>query len=498
MAFSSPSSGKPTTRKGPRKRVRLLYEHRISLYALFVALPGILVCGILIWREPWTTESKIALSVAVLIAWWILAMALHEQTVRPLQTLANVVASLREEDYSFRARGATTEDALGELSLEVNALADLLADQRIGAIEATALLRRVVEEIDAPLFAFDPDRVLRLVNPAGERLVQQAAIRILGRTADEIGLADCLNVTDEALVTLPASSSSGRWLVRQSKFREKGVPHTLVVLLDVSRALREEERSAWKKLIRVLGHELNNSLTPIKSIAGSLSARLREAGMNADQRLDFERGLEIIEARSASLNRFLQAYRALAQMPPPAIRRVALSPIVERVVFLETRLPITMLRGPDVTLMVDPDQIEQMLINLVRNAVEATLETGRARDSANASANVGVSANAAANHGANTHPDNSTFSMDASQPQVMLSWKLEEPNVVLNIDDNGPGLLNPSNAFVPFYTTKPAGSGIGLALSRQIVEAHGGSIELANRNGSGGCRVRVLLPHSSR
>jgi two-component system, NtrC family, nitrogen regulation sensor histidine kinase NtrY len=498
MAFSSPSSGKPTTRKGPRKRVRLLYEHRISLYALFVALPGILVSGILIWREPWTTESKTALSVAVLIAWWILAMALHEQTVRPLQTLANVVASLREEDYSFRARGATTEDALGELSLEVNALADLLADQRIGAIEATALLRRVVEEIDAPLFAFDPDRVLRLVNPAGERLVQQAAIRILGRTADEIGLADCLNVTDEALVTLPASSSSGRWLVRQSKFREKGVPHTLVVLLDVSRALREEERSAWKKLIRVLGHELNNSLTPIKSIAGSLSARLREAGMNADQRLDFERGLEIIEARSASLNRFLQAYRALAQMPPPAIRRVALSPIVERVVFLETRLPITMLRGPDVTLMVDPDQIEQMLINLVRNAVEATLETGRARDSANASANVGVSANAAANHGANTHPDNSTFSMDASQPQVMLSWKLEEPNVVLNIDDNGPGLLNPSNAFVPFYTTKPAGSGIGLALSRQIVEAHGGSIELANRNGSGGCRVRVLLPHSSR
>jgi len=450
------------------------------------------VSAILIWREPWTTESKVALSVAVLIAWWILAMALHEQTVRPLQTLANVVASLREEDYSFRARGATTEDALGELSLEVNALADLLADQRIGAIEATALLRRVVEEIDAPLFAFDPGRVLRLVNPAGERLVQQAAIRILGRTADEIGLADCLNVDDEALVALPASSSSGRWLVRQSKFREKGVPHTLVVLLDVSRALREEERSAWKRLIRVLGHELNNSLTPIKSIAGSLSARLPEAGMNADQRQDFERGLEIIEARSASLNRFLQAYRALAQMPPPAIRRVALAPIIERVVFLETRLPITMLRGPDVTLMVDPDQIEQMLINLVRNAVEAALETGRARVDASACANAGATSNV------NGRADHSSVSTEAPKPQVTLSWKLEEPNVVLNIDDNGPGLLNPSNAFVPFYTTKPAGSGIGLALSRQIVEAHGGSIELANRNGSGGCQVRVLLPHSSR
>jgi two-component system, NtrC family, nitrogen regulation sensor histidine kinase NtrY len=474
MASSSPSSGKAQTRKGPSKRVRLLYEHRISLYAFLVAVPAMLVCEILIWQQPWTRESKLALSFAVLFAWWILAMALHEQTVRPLQTLANVVASLREEDYSFRARGATNEDALGELSLEVNALADLLADRRIRAIEATELLRRVVEEIDAPLFAFDPEKVLRLVNPAGERLLQQASIRILGRTADEIGLADCLNAENEALVQLPANTSTSRWLVRQSKFREKGVPHTLVVLLDVSRALREEERSAWKKLIRVLGHELNNSLTPIKSIAGSLSARLGEAGMNAEQRQDFERGLEIIEARSASLNRFLQAYRALAQMPPPAIKRVALSPIVERVVFLETRLPVTMFRGPDVTLMVDPDQIEQMLINLVRNAVEAALEAG-APDGAN---------------GSETAAE--------SKPQVTLGWKLEESNVVLNIDDNGPGLLNPSNAFVPFYTTKPAGSGIGLALSRQIAEAHGGSIELSNRNGSGGCQVRVLLPYSSR
>jgi nitrogen fixation/metabolism regulation signal transduction histidine kinase len=429
-----------------------------------------LVSGILIWMQSWSTESKLALSFLELLVWWVLAVALHEQTVRPLQTLANVVAALREEDYSFRARGAATGDAIGELSLEVNALADLLTDQRIRAIEATALLRRVVEEIDAPLFAFDPDRVLRLVNPAGEKLLQQAAVRLLGRTADEIGLADCLSAANEALVALPANSSSARWLVRQSKFREKGVPHTLVVLSDVSRALREEERRAWQRLIRVLGHELNNSLTPIKSIAGSLSARLAEARLNSEQRHDFERGLEIIEARSASLNRFLQAYRQLAQMPPPSLRKVALFPIVERVVFLETRLAVTMFPGPDVTLMVDPDQIEQMLINLVRNAVESALDLSSVD---------GLPVDSGA---------------EASKPQVTLTWRVEDHSIVLTIDDNGPGLLNPSNAFVPFYTTKPAGSGIGLALSRQIAEVHGGSIELSNLVGKRGCQVRVKLP----
>jgi two-component system, NtrC family, nitrogen regulation sensor histidine kinase NtrY len=485
MAFSpqtiSPqTSGHKGMRKTPRKRVRLLYEHRISLYSLLIALPGILVSGVLIWMQTWSTESKLALSFVELFVWWLLALGLHGQTVRPLQTLANVVSALREEDYSFRARGAATDDALGELSLEVNALADLLADQRIRAIEATALLRRVVEEIDAPLFAFDPDRVLRVVNPAGEKLLQQAAIRLLGRTADEIGLTDCLSAASETLVALPANSSNissgGRWLVRQSKFREKGVPHTLVVLSDVSRALREEERSAWQRLIRVLGHELNNSLAPIKSIAGSLSSRLAEIELNPEQRRDFERGLAIIEARTASLNRFLQAYRQLAQMPPPVIRKVAVLPIVERVVFLETRLAVAISRGPDVTLMVDADQIEQMLINLVRNAVEAALEPAAANDPSG----------------------NSSNGTEICKPQVTLNWALEgqdnDQSIVLTIDDNGPGLLNPSNAFVPFYTTKPAGSGIGLALSRQIAEAHGGSIELFNRNGKGGCQVRVILP----
>src|SRR5271169_7147156 len=219
------------------------------------------------------------------------------------------------------ARGAAPNDAMGELALEINALADILTEQRLQTIEATALLRRVVEEIDSPLFTFDPDHVLRLVNAAGERLLQQPSVRLLGRTAAELELNPCFEARNETLVALPYSTPNARWMVRQSSFRQNGVPHTLIVLSDVSRALREEERGAWQRLIRVLGHELNNSLTPIKSIAGSLRAQMSNGALDSDGREDFERGLSIIEARADSLNRFLQAYRQLAQMPPPIIRR---------------------------------------------------------------------------------------------------------------------------------------------------------------------------------
>ena len=475
MGSSPQGTPHPTARKPPRKRVRLLYERRISLFALLVALPGLIVAGIFISLQSWTVQSKIGVIFAMLFLWWLLAMALQEQTTRPLQTLANVISALREEDYSFRARGAATDDALGELSIEVNALADLLADQRIRAIEASALLRRVVEEIEVPLFTFDPGQILRLVNSAGERLLQQPSVRLLGRTAKDIGLAACMNAENETVVPLPFQGPHARWMVRRSSFRQKGVPHTLIVLSDVSRALREEERGAWQRLIRVLGHELNNSLTPIKSIAGTLRAQVSNGALNSGQREDFERGLSIIESRAHSLNRFLQAYRRLAQMPPPVIRKTNLLPIVQRVAALEASLPVQVLPSPSAELMVDPDQLEQMLINLMRNAVEAAIEPQAMTAAQSAK---------------------SALPVPPREPLVVVRWELTEKDLVLTIEDNGPGLGNPSNVFVPFYTTKPSGSGIGLVLSRQIAEAHGGSIELVNRTDQKGCQAKVVLPRA--
>jgi two-component system, NtrC family, nitrogen regulation sensor histidine kinase NtrY len=469
--MGSNSTGPKPSR--PRKRNRLLYERRIGLYSFLVALPGLLVGTVLVWMQPWSIESRLGLVGAELFVWWLLAMALQEQTTRPLQTLANVIGSLREEDYSFRARNAAPEDVLGELSMEVNALADMLSGEKVRTIEATALLQRVVDEIDAPLFAFDPASKLRVVNPAGEHLLHQTKARMLGRSAAELNLQPCLVMENEGLVELNLTDSQARWLLRRSSFRQNGVPHTLVVLSDVSRALREEERRAWQRLIRVLGHELSNSLAPIKSIAGSLGSRVAATPMDPEVRTDLQRGLEIIEARSASLHRFLEAYRKLAQMPAPVLRDVPLAPLVARAAGLETRIHVSVQPGPSVVFQADPDQLEQMFINLVRNATDAVLESSAV---------------------ASEEPSGTSSQKECEK--VVVRWSADESDVTLIVDDNGPGLLNPANVFTPFYTTKANGSGVGLVLSRQIAEAHGGRIEIGNRTTGRGCSVKVVLPRS--
>jgi two-component system, NtrC family, nitrogen regulation sensor histidine kinase NtrY len=431
------------------------FEARLRVLAMCIALPGLAVCcGLLLSQHASTSLWFTLLGVIVFVTLIVYGL-LVEHVVRPLQTLTNVVSALREDDYAFRARGSATGDVLGELAIEINALADMLQDQRAGALEASALLRRVVSSIDAPVLAFDPAGVLRLLNPAAETVLALAPDDSVGQPAEELGLAGLLEEPDEGIVELEQDGRSTRWMVHRSTFRQRGVPHALLLLTDVSAALREEERQAWQRLIRVLGHEINNSLAPIKSIAGTLRTQLI-SGVATDE--DLDRGLLVVESRAESLYRFVQAYRQLAQLPPPRLQKTPLAPLIERTLALEQRLKAEITGGPDVTLTIDPDQIEQLLINLVRNAVEAALtcRTGR--------------------------------------PRVQVGWQVDAGNVVIGIEDNGPGIANDSNLFVPFYTTKSGGSGVGLALARQIVEAHAGSVRLMNRKPGWGARAVVTLP----
>jgi two-component system nitrogen regulation sensor histidine kinase NtrY len=470
MGFEEPEIEITTSGDGPRRtRVplgrsgrRLSFERRLRLWLYVLGLPMVLLCWLLLRRYSVEPLEQFFVLFALVLGWIFAVSILMEQITRPLQTLANVVAALREDDFSFRARGGRRNDAVGDLALEVNRLAGTLQGQRAGALEAMELVERVMRSMQSPVLAFDPEGRLRLLNAASEQAFGLKERTALGSSAMQLELGELLNAGDDDVISIGGGKQPVRWVVKRASFRLRGVPHTLLVLSDVSAALREEERIAWERLIRVLGHEINNSLTPIKSIAGSLRGRLTALNDVSGEKADFERGLEVIENRSESLNRFLQAYRQLMGLPAPKLSAVSLAGLVERVAQLERRVVVTVTGTADVVLQVDVDHIEQALINLVRNAADATLS-----------------------------PD----ATSGSAAHVEISWRTIGSEVVIAILDNGPGLSNASNLFVPFYTTKPGGTGIGLVLAQQIAQAHRGSVQLTNRtDGFPGCEADLRLP----
>ena len=438
------------------RRTRFYYERRIFLFAVLAGLPGSAVALIMLWligehdlKVQWT------LSILIVGFWLGFAGAVRERVVFPLRTISNLLAALQEGDFSVRARGADIDDALGEVMQQVNSMGGTLREQRLGALEATTLLRKVMEEIDVAVFAFDSEHLLRLVNRAGEKLLAKPAERLQGRSAEELDLAECLEGEPSRILQATFPSGPGRWGLRRSMFREHGLPMQLVVIGDLTRPLREEELKAWQRLVRVLGHELNNSLTPIKSIAGSLESLISRETLPADWQDDMRRGLAVISARSEALSRFIGAYARLAKLPRPTLAPFDVGPWVRRVVGMETRLHVAVEAGPNLVIHGDADQLEQVLINLLRNATDAALET---------------------------------------RGGVRVGWRKNASYVEIKVEDDGPGLSNTGNLFVPFFTTKPGGSGIGLVLSRQIAEAHGGALTLENRREGSGCEAKLRLP----
>ncbi|HVZ63286.1 MAG TPA: ATP-binding protein [Lacunisphaera sp.] len=444
------------------KRSRVSHEQRIFYYSLLSGLPAILMLMWILWTGDYDAKSRwTATIIVVLLPWLGFALAVRERVVRPLQTMANLLTALREGDFSTRARGANRDEPLGDVMSEINMLSGVLQEQRLGALEATALLRTVMEEIDVAIFAFDANETLRLVNRSAQELLGQPAERILGRQATELNLDDCLDGEPTRVLTRTFPGGAGRWGMRRTSFREGGLPHKLLVIADLSQPLREEELKAWQRLVRVIGHELNNSLAPIKSIAGSLTTMLRRTQRPSDWEDDMRGGLEIIEARAEGLNRFMQSYARLARLPAPSKAPSDIGSLVRRVTSLETRTTVQVDDGPELTVMIDAAQIEQVVINLVKNAVEAAPEPGQAGEASCC---------------------------------VRAGWRRQPGAVEIFVEDDGPGIANPQNIFVPFFTTKPSGSGIGLVLCRQIAENHGGALTLENRPDTSGCIARLRLP----
>ena len=456
-----PSADPPQLATTIRQPASVLpHELAIQILTLLAGLPAVLVCLTLLWTGDWSAKVQWTFSVLVIGVWLGCIVAVRERVVYPMQTLTNLLGALREGDYSLRSRRARRDDALGEVMREINALGETLLNRRREATEATALLRAVMSAIDVAVFTFDETGHLRLINRAGSDLLARPGTALVGRSAAELGLAECLGgETPRTLAADFAGRSGARWSLHRNHFRSAGRPHQLLVLADVSQTLREEERAAWQRLIRVLGHEINNSLAPIQSIADSLLTLVdRPAEQRAGDWLDDTReGLGVIAGRAVALGRFMEAYSRLARLPAPTRQPQALAPLVRRAAALETRLAVEVRADdPDTVADIDGDQVEQALINLLHNAVDAALETGGG---------------------------------------VRAGWTVDGAEVRVTVDDEGLGLDGTANLFVPFFTTKTHGSGIGLVLSRQIAEAHGGSLTLENRpDGVRGCRATLRLP----
>ncbi|MDX2111905.1 MAG: ATP-binding protein [Verrucomicrobiota bacterium] len=436
----------------------MTHVHQVQLLAILCGLPGLLSTLILLWAGGFPAKVYFTVITLAGACWLGFTVALLSRIIRPLQTASNMLSAMREGDFSLHASYTHEEDPLGQVMLEINQLNDILRAHKLDALEALNLLNKVVSEIDVAVFTFDPEGRLGLVNREGERLLGRSAKEAVGKPAHELGLNECLvSDNDACLLDGPFPNRPGRYTMRRGSFREGGRPHTLLLLTDVSQPLREEERQAWKKLIRVIGHELNNSFAPIKSLSASMIKLVHSPNPLPDLREDLTEGLQVIHDRAEGLNKFLAEYSRLAKLPPPCKQPTQLAPLIERAAMLQQdRLRFTVVGGPECELLADPHQLEQVCINLFKNAIEAAISTGGG---------------------------------------VSVRWEQQDGEVKIIIDDEGPGIANPDNLFIPFFSTKPGGSGIGLTLSRQIIEAHGGHLDLVNRTDvPHGARATVVLP----
>jgi len=428
------------------------FERRVLLGSWLVALPALLGVAVLLLVGVPDRVLCWVLGLAVVLATALIARWQHRRVVYPLYTLAGLLEALREGDYSMRG---VQGGVLGDAIYDINALADRLQKERLQFEDASRLLGKTLAALDSAVLVFDHDARLRLLNPAAQRLLAGDRSSLIGRQTGELALDVLLAAPSAQVVRYTFPGRSGRFDIRHAPLRNEGRSGQLLVINDVGRVLREEERQAWQRLLRVLGHEVNNSLASIHSLAGTLATVIAREPLADDWREDARGGLQVIGNRAESLARFLAGYSRLAALPPPQKRELDLAVLVPAVARLEQRVAVQVEAGTTLPVQADPDQLEQAVINLLRNAVEASLPGGG---------------------------------------QVLMRWRSEGERALIEVLDDGPGLPGSDNLFVPFFTTKPDGSGIGLALVRQIAEAHEGGVSLSAREGVPGALAQLWLP----
>lgn len=428
---------------------------RSFVLVLLSAVPSFIMIGTLTWLGDYDTLESITIAVLVVVPWLVMVVMHYQLSIRPWRAVVNILLSFKERDYSIRSPAAPLDDVVCIVLSELNAIADSLSLSRSDVIDTQHLLSRILAEVDVAVFLFNQDNEIVLANRYASSLFSVNPESLQGKTLESLGLEFAKYSAPTSLHEHAFPTRKSRWLVKHSSYRQQGQPHQFILLADIGKNLRQEELEAWQKLIRILSHEINNTLTPLKTSVAVMRRTLPRVVQAQEDQEDMIESLDIIDNRIDSLNRLVNDYGQMARLPKPNRQMASITDLCRHVIRSFEQQGVVLMKGDDIRMNIDPAQIEQVVVNLIKNAVEA-------------------------NH-------------DVSRVEVHLSK--DENQTRLCIDDFGHGIENMDNVFVPYFTTKPQGSGIGLIISRQIIEAHGGSIRLLNHPDHDGCRVEILLSH---
>jgi PAS domain S-box-containing protein len=450
------------------------FEVKLIRYLLVAALVPTLILMLAFWQF----KASLYLSLLILLLLGSLITYCVYMTQKKmssqLRSLANLLTGLSEGDYSMRGVKHQKDGALAELIEQINNLTNTMAEHRFIAHESQLLVTKVIQHIDVAIIAIDQNKHIALLNPAAEKLLATTQKEALGKPLAGYNATELLSIKEQQLIELSFAPQQGNYQVIHDHYREQGQQHDLYFITNVHGLLREHERQAWQNLIRVLSHEINNSLSPIASIASTL--KIQATKQNLDSM--YADNLSIISKRASSLKNFIGSYRQISFLPEPQKVSTNLAHIMNQLQPLFPHRKLEFNHSFNRELFIDIVQIEQVMINLIKNADEAMKI---------------VEIN-------NYQKPSSSFTGDSinknNSSVITIDIYVKQHNVVIKITDQGTGIRNSENLFTPFYSTKKQGSGIGLLFSRQIIEAHGGSISMLNRDNVQGCVVKVNLPIS--
>ncbi|MBX2859464.1 MAG: hypothetical protein KTR17_12450 [Cellvibrionaceae bacterium] len=440
-------------------------HYSLEAFLSYLILISALPCSVLALYLAWQANFSIYLIFLLgTVQAFVIALAIfharHQLALR-LRGIATVVEAACLGDFSIKAKREARGSAIQDLVDSVNTLSkDLSSDNRQIA-EKGVLLQKIIDQIQVGVITLDLRGRLYSINAAAKRILELKPTNPLYSVSD-LPIHFDHSRPVKTIINITQHNCIKRLFLQCETYRDGGEEHRLILLTEMDYLLRQEQFKSWEELVRVISHEINNSLSPISSLSQSMTSLLNENTIDHDNKQDLLRCSTMISERAKSLGAFIAKYRHLSTLNQQNYSNACVNSVLESVLSLFIRKKVYIESNDTYYCNIDTQQMQQVFINLIKNGFEAFDEA----------------------------------SAMESEVRIVLSKEEDYDRSYLRVDieDNGRGLANAKNLFVPFYSTKPSGSGIGLALSRQIVEMHRGTLTLANRYESRGCVATVRLP----